>query len=222
MLVCAARGAGCGHGGIRKIILDKMQDTLDTAQVIHTPSMLLKWLRAPFRIGAVAPSSRQLARAMAAQVDLSRPGPVVELGGGTGAITRALLERVDTDRLYSLEFDRELAQTLRHRFPRLHVVEGDACELVELMAARGITGASNVVSGLPLLGMPPSVQRRIVAAAFALMGDTGRFIQFTYGPATPLRAHLVRELGLVARRADHVLWNMPPARVWCYEKAGAH
>ncbi|MFA5123654.1 class I SAM-dependent methyltransferase [Zavarzinia sp.] len=206
----------------RKAVDDLSDSFKHDGHAVRAPSMLLKWLRSPFKIGAVAPSSRGLAREMAAQADLSRPGPVIELGGGTGAITTAILERVGFDRLFSVEFDPELAQTLRHRFPRLHVVEGDACELVQLMAARGVDRASCVISGLPLLGMPPSVQRRIVESAFALMGPGGRFVQFTYGPTSPLRPNLVKLLGLRARRAGHVLMNMPPARVWCYENANTN
>lgn len=179
--------------------------------------MLFKWLRAPFRIGAVAPSSRQLAREMVAQADLTRPGPVIELGGGTGAITRVLAEKIGYERLITIEFDPEMAQTLRHRFPRLNLIEGDAGDLVNLLAAQGIERAATVVSGLPLLGMPPAVQKRIASAAFDVMGPGGRLVQFTYGPASPLRPSLMKELGITGRRAGHVWINLPPARVWCYE-----
>jgi phosphatidylethanolamine/phosphatidyl-N-methylethanolamine N-methyltransferase len=186
----------------------------------RAPSFLLKWLRSPFKIGAVAASSKGLAREMAAQADLSLPGAVIELGGGTGSITRAILDRgVGYDRLYSVEFDHELAATLRHRFPRLHVVEGDAGDLVSLMAARGVNQAACVISGLPLLGMPASVQQRILKAAFMLIAPGGRFIQFTYGPTTPTRPQIMRDLNLKARRAGHIMMNVPPARVWCYERA---
>lgn len=180
--------------------------------------MLLKWLRAPFSIGAIAPSSRHLAREMVAAVDDTQPGFVVELGGGTGAITRVLAEKTGYERLVTVEFDPELAQTLRNRFPRLNLIQGDAGELVELLAQRGFEGVGNVVSGLPLLGMPPEVQRRIVGAAFAVMGPRGRFVQFTYGPVSPLRPTVMKELGVAGYRAGHALINLPPARVWCYER----
>ena len=52
-----------------------------------------QWAVKPRSVGAIAPSGRQLARAMAAQVDPALPGSVVELGPGTGVITRALIER---------------------------------------------------------------------------------------------------------------------------------
>ena len=45
------------------------------------------WLEKPLTVGAVAPSSRMLGRAMARYVDPAEPGPVIELGPGTGAIT---------------------------------------------------------------------------------------------------------------------------------------
>jgi len=75
-----------------------------------------RWLRAPHRIGAVAPSSRFLARAMATQVDLRRPGPVIELGGGTGSVTKALLEAgLPVERLIVVERDVRLYKMLRRR-----------------------------------------------------------------------------------------------------------
>ena len=213
-------GGGCfGLPLSNGMAVDDTTHNMIDASAVRAPSMLLKWLRAPFSIGAVAPSSRHLAREMVAAIDPGQHGPVVELGGGTGAITRVLLEKLGYDQLITVEFDPDLAQTLRRRFPRLHLIEGDAGELVELLAERGIAGAGNVVSGLPLLGMPADVQRRIVGAAFSVMGPAGRFVQFTYGPASPLRPTVMKELGLVGRRAGHILLNLPPARVWCYERA---
>ena len=46
-----------------------------------------RWVQDPFLIGAVAPSSRGLARGMAAPVDAAADGHVIELGGGTGKMT---------------------------------------------------------------------------------------------------------------------------------------
>src|SRR5260370_21870894 len=93
-----------------------------------------RWLKAPHRIGAVAPSSRYLARAMATQVDLRRAEPVVELGGGTGSVTRALLEAcLPAYRLVVVESDERLYKMLRPRFPQLRIIRGDALQLVELL-----------------------------------------------------------------------------------------
>ena len=104
---------------------------------------LSRWVKAPHRIGAVAPSSRQLARAMARQIDLAGDGPIIELGGGTGSITRALLAiGVSRDRLIVVERDPTLAALLRMRFPGVKIMRGDAAELVQLLRPLGISRAA--------------------------------------------------------------------------------
>jgi phosphatidylethanolamine/phosphatidyl-N-methylethanolamine N-methyltransferase len=70
---------------------------------------------------------RALARAMASHVDPSIPGPVVELGPGTGAVTRALVERgVDPARLTLVEADPAFCALLRRRWPTARVLQTDA------------------------------------------------------------------------------------------------
>jgi phosphatidylethanolamine/phosphatidyl-N-methylethanolamine N-methyltransferase len=178
-----------------------------------------RWLRAPQRIGAVAPSSRFLARAMATQVDLHRPEPVIELGGGTGSVTKALLEAgLPVDRLIVVERDVRLYKMLRRRFPGLRVVRGDARHLVELLRPLGIDAVSAVVSSLPLIAMPKTIRRQIISECFALLGAGGRFIQYTYSLTSPLAGG---ELGLRGRVAARVWLNVPPAAVWSYRLAVA-
>src|SRR5215472_14154399 len=77
-----------------------------------------RWLKAPHRIGALAPSSRHLGRAMAHQVVSAGPGPIIELGGGTGSVTKALLEAgIAPERLVVVERDEKLHRILREPFP---------------------------------------------------------------------------------------------------------
>lgn len=178
-----------------------------------------RWLKAPHRIGAIAPSSRFLARAMATQVDLRRPGPVVELGGGTGSVTKALLEAgLPVDRLIVVERDVRLYKMLRRRFPQLRVVLGDARHLVDLLRPLGIDAVSAVVSSLPLIAMSKAMRRQIIDQSFALLGEAGRFIQYTYSLSSPLAG---REFGLRGRVATRVWLNFPPASVWSYRLAAA-
>jgi phosphatidylethanolamine/phosphatidyl-N-methylethanolamine N-methyltransferase len=173
------------------------------------------WLRSPFEIGAVAASSGPLARAMARQVKPSRPGLVVELGAGTGAITEALLDAgIAPERLVIVERHPRLHDLLQQRFPAATVIQGDAAHLRELLAARGLRGVRAVVSGLPLLAMGEAQQKAIVGAAIQVLSPGGRLVQFSYGPACPIPQKLRRELGVRARSVANVLWNLPPARVW--------
>lgn len=86
---------------------------------------LWKWIQAPTRIGSVWPSGRALGRAMAAELDLSLPGAIVELGAGTGPVTATLLQSgVPPDRFYAIERDPALAATLRKHLPEVRVIEG--------------------------------------------------------------------------------------------------
>jgi phosphatidylethanolamine/phosphatidyl-N-methylethanolamine N-methyltransferase len=177
-----------------------------------------RWLRAPHHIGAVAPSSRYLARAMAKQVEVGSTEVVVELGGGTGSVTKALLERIPAEQLIVVERDERLYHMLRRRFPQLRILLGDARQLGALLRPLGINAVSAVVSSLPLVSMPKRIRRQIVDQSFAMMGEAGRFIQFTYSLTSPLAR---RELGLRGRVASRVWLNVPPATVWSFRRAPA-
>lgn len=176
------------------------------------------WLRSPMEIGAVAASGGPLARAMARQVNLARPGLIVELGGGTGSITEALLARgVPAERLVIVERHPKLHRLLERRFPHATVIRGDAADLRSLLAARRpLEGVNAVVSGLPLLAMSEDQQRAIVAEAAAAMGPRGRLVQFSYGPLCPVPDKLRAALGVRGRVVANVLMNLPPARVWVF------
>jgi phosphatidylethanolamine/phosphatidyl-N-methylethanolamine N-methyltransferase len=183
--------------------------------------LFAKWLRDPFRIGAVVPSGASLARSMAAAVDHSRPGAVLELGGGTGAVTKALLRSgIPPCDLAIIERDAELYQLLRKRFPGSHVIHGDAMQAKDLLAAAGIDRVKAVVSGLPLLTMKPRTQMRILRQCVNLLDEDGVIVQFTYGPASPVPERRLARMGLEARLADRVWLNVPPAAVWRFERIG--
>jgi phosphatidylethanolamine/phosphatidyl-N-methylethanolamine N-methyltransferase len=180
---------------------------------------LTRWLKSPQFIGAVAPSSRGLARAMAREVAPLGSGFVVELGGGTGSITRALLEHgVSPHRLIVVERDYTLAAILRKRFPGVKIVRGDAGELSALLEPLGVVAVDAVVSSLPLLSMPKALRRRIVDESVAVLGPNGSFIQFTYGVASPFPAP---EFGLRGEVADRIFLNFPPAVVWRFRRLAA-
>lgn len=177
------------------------------------------WLKAPLSMGSLAPSSRFLARAMARQIPasvLAERLPVLELGGGTGSITRGLLDAgVPTESLYVVERDPMLAEVLRRRFARVEVLCGDVAELSALVQPRGISRAGAIVSGLPLLLFPEAALDRLVECCFALLSEGRPLIQFTYGLKSPLPA---QHYGLTARRVAWVLRNLPPAFVWVYRR----
>ena len=180
-----------------------------------------QWLKNPLAIAAISPSSRQLARQMVSELpDGCRR--VIELGGGTGVFTNALLEHgIAPQDLMVLELNEELHHHLQRRFDQVRVVCADACDLPNVARRCGYLedgAADAVISGLGLLSMPKPTQRAIVEAAFATMRADGRLIQFTYGPASPVSREVLDALDLNARRGNFAWWNMPPAPVYVYSR----
>jgi len=176
------------------------------------------WIEKPLTIGAVTPSGRFLARAMARYVDPNSAGPVVELGPGTGPVTEALVEAgVAPSRLVLVEFNPAFCRILRSRYPDATVVQGDAYSLRRLLATLLLQPAAAVVSGLPLVTKPIRMRLRLLRDAFDLMVPGAPFVQFTYSVAAPLPKRLG---ALFSVEASERIWmNLPPARVWVYRKA---
>jgi phospholipid N-methyltransferase len=173
----------------------------------------------PGQVGAICASSPRLAARMAAWVDVAAPGLVVELGGGTGVITAALLARgVPRARLVVVERSPVLAAHLARRFPGVQVIEGDAARLGEWQRQGRLPPAvdgqpqsiQTIVSGLPLLSIPHGARMHIMQAGAAVLAQGGRLIQFTY----TLRGRSPwLTVGLAPRHSERVLANLPPARI---------
>lgn len=172
----------------------------------------------PGRTGAVAPSGKPLASAMAAALGPLREGLVVELGPGTGPVTKALIARgIDRRRLALVEYDHDFCRKLEGRFAPARVIQGDAYDLPRTLAALRDEPVAAFVSSLPLLNEPPPRREKLIDDAFARMGRDGLFVQFTYGLGSPIpRAHW---LGRYAAHSSAPIWlNLPPARVWTYRR----
>jgi phosphatidylethanolamine/phosphatidyl-N-methylethanolamine N-methyltransferase len=190
--------------------------------VLEALNFLTLWFRRPRSIGAITPSSRRLAAAIAREVEFFGAGVIVELGGGTGSITRALVERAaDTTEIVVIEREPSLCTLLAARFPGIRVLQGDAEDLGALLSEAGVGPVKAVVSGLPLLSLPRDICRRIVRESFAALAEGGVFVQFTYGIASPIRPSHARRAGIAGRRTGWVLRNLPPASLWCYRHARA-
>ena len=170
----------------------------------------------PRLVGAVAPSGRALARAMAAAAGEAAHGLVVELGPGTGPVTRALIERgIERDRLILVEYDLRFCRMLAQRFGLDEIIQGDAYDLPHTLQRFAGQPIAAIVSSLPLLNQPPHRREKLIDDAFALMGADGRFVQFTYGLLSPIpREFCARRYS--AHGSAPIWRNLPPARVWTY------
>lgn len=189
----------------------------------HGLAFALGCLRDPRRMGAIAPASRALARAIVSEVWRSHPGVLIEVGAGTGAITRELASSFAAlERFVVIERDPDFARLLRHAFPGAEVLNHCASDVnrLSIEARSPVT----LVSSLPLLSMPRDEARECVNAMLALIGRQpgSRLIQYTYA-APHLRPFNGIPPGWRWRRSASVWANLPPATVWALERSpGPH
>jgi phosphatidylethanolamine/phosphatidyl-N-methylethanolamine N-methyltransferase len=174
------------------------------------------WFEKPLTMGAISPSGKLLARTMASYVDPSIPGPVIELGPGTGPVTEALVEQgVDPSRLVLVEFNPDFCRLLRTRYPDATVIRGDAYSLRRMLGSMLDQPAAAIVSGLPLVTKPLKTRVRLIREAFRLMQPNAPFVQFTYAVMPPIPKALA---GVRTEASERIWMNVPPARVWVYRK----
>ena len=179
---------------------------------------LREWLADPQSTGSVAPSSPQLASAMARWLPANPESYVLELGPGTGAVTEALIEHgLREDRLVAIEYNPTLARLLRKRYPRAHIITGDAWQLDKLLLDRRdpIPTVGAVISSLPLVNFPLEQAEQLADKIRTVLAPQGTWVQYSY------QIHKRRTRGTSRFRllASKIVWlNLPPARVNVYRK----
>jgi len=173
-----------------------------------------EFIRNPRQVSSIAPSSRYLARAVAQGLG-PQTGRVVEFGPGTGSLTRGILERgVPPGQLTLFELDPQFIAPLRAQFPGVAIHNTPADAAPDVVAP----GVGAVVSGLPLLSMPPAICAAIVGAAFRILKPGAPYIQFTYGPKPSIPPAVIAKLGLTVEQSAFVWANLPPARVHTFRQ----
>jgi phosphatidylethanolamine/phosphatidyl-N-methylethanolamine N-methyltransferase len=183
-------------------------------------AFLAGFLRAPWRVGAIAPSSRALAELMTEDMGLGEARTVVELGPGTGVFTRAICGRVSAEALVmAVEIDPRMADLLRPRFPRVSIVNDSAEHLDRHLAEAGRKSADAILSGLPWASFPADLQNRLLTAVLGVLRPGGKFATFAYSHASWLppgrRFRGLLAASFVSVEATRVVWpNLPPAFVY--------
>jgi phosphatidylethanolamine/phosphatidyl-N-methylethanolamine N-methyltransferase len=180
---------------------------------------VVRFIRTWSTTGAIAPSGRALARRMVAHIDPAGAGPILELGPGTGVVTRAMIERgIAPERIVAVEYNPDFCAIMARRHPKVRVVEGDAYDLTATLAGVHDGPFAAAVSSLPLLLRQPPDRRGLILAVLSRLAPGGALAQFSYSPKPPVPP------SPTDYRLDGSGWiviNMPPARVWTYRRAGA-
>ena len=179
---------------------------------------LAAFLRRPGAVGAVAPSSAALAQSMLRGCGLRRAKVVVELGPGTGAFTRFIVERIGpVTHFLALELDQQNTLALKRRFPGGHLHHDSAEHVQRYLPAD--QKADCIISGLPWGSMTAATQNRILDPVFASLKPGGTFSAMAYIHATwfPSSRHFRRRLEnhFKSVAISPIVWrNLPPAIVY--------
>ena len=180
----------------------------------HSLRFIATATRYPLKMGAIWPSSPELAKAMADQVDPQIKGPIIELGSGTGSITHALIGGgIDQSRLILIENHPDFYDDLCARYPKAQCFCDDAFALEKIAELNAFPKAAAIVSGLPLRTQGKTQRQNLVRTALQLLIPGAPFIQFSYGFDPPVDGQ-----GLTTEpTAVKTIWkNIPPARIWVY------
>jgi len=177
------------------------------------------FLKSPKDVGSVIPSSRFMERSI---LDYARPEHVrviVELGPGTGGTTRELLAGMAADaQLLAIDLDPRFTEIVsRIEDPRLIPHSGSAADLAEVLQQHGLVAADVVVSGIPFSTMPKPIAESIIHAVHDGLAPQGAFVAYQFRPEV---ARLAEPVFGSAVRTEVVLRNIPPMRIWRWEKAG--
>jgi phosphatidylethanolamine/phosphatidyl-N-methylethanolamine N-methyltransferase len=182
----------------------------------ETVRFFREWIDKPRAVGSIVPTSSVTARRMASVIDPGSGLPVLELGPGTGVITKAILERgIKPENLHVVEYSSEFAEHIREHFPGVNVIQGDAFNLDDTLGDKRALQFDAIVSGLPLLNFPVEQRVAYVEDLLSRIPPGRPIVQLTYGPRSPVPPgrgnYTVEHLGFVIR-------NIPPTQLWIYRR----
>lgn len=176
------------------------------------------WLDNLRHVGTPLPTSSFTGKSMASHIDLHSSLPVLELGPGTGTVTREILKRgFDPAKLYAVEYSGEFYDLLKSRHPEIRLFNGDAFDLDTVLQDRGSTRFDSIISGIPLLNFEPERRTAFVKAMLARVAPGRPLVQITYG----LKCPAPDIAGVAAERTDVVFRNLPPSHIWTFRKIAA-
>ncbi len=174
-------------------------------------------LRDPSMVGAVTPTSPQVAATMAQVVPTTGKPVVVELGAGTGSMSGIIRDRLPTgSRHVAIELSEPMVEHLRAHKPWLEVIHGDAADLSSLLDQAGITQADAVISSIPWSLLPAETQANILEQITDVLAPCGAFTAVSYLHVALWTARAQRFRRRLDSTFDEVItsttWrNAPPA-----------
>lgn len=173
-------------------------------------------MQGPKTVGAIVPTSSITARRMASVVNPNSGLPVLELGPGTGVITKAILARgVKPENLFSIEYSEDFYDHLVQTYPGVNFIHGDAFDLPKTLGPRADQKFDSVVSAVPLLNFPMAERIRMLEALLDRLPPGRPVVQISYGAVSPI---IAKPDSYHIQHFDFVMRNIPPAQLWIYRR----
>ncbi len=172
-----------------------------------------EFLKHPFLLGSVVPSSRFLVERLLRQVDWPSSRVLVEYGPGVGTFTGEILRRMRSDaKLVAIEASEEFVRDLRGGYtdPRLEVVHGSAAEVRDVLGTLGLDAADAIISGIPLSTLRRQQREKILWESKLALRPGGRFLVYQF--SGKVGADLERIFGEVRRDMEPL--NILPAKIF--------
>ena len=147
-------------------------------------TFLHEFIKHPKHTGAIAPSSKILAKKMVDVIDFNRAKCIVELGPGTGAFTKEIMKRKKKETLFLLiEINEVFFKELKRKFKdeqNVIVIHGSAENIKKYREQLNIECIDYILSGLPFTSLPEEVSKRILNSVMETIHENGEFITFQY------------------------------------------
>ncbi|MGL4196179.1 MAG: phospholipid N-methyltransferase PmtA [Allorhizobium sp.] len=174
-------------------------------------------MQGPKTVGAIVPTSSVTAKRMASVIDVKSELPVLELGPGTGVITKQILARgVAPEKIVSVEYSEDFYRRLVEDYAGVNFIHGDAFDLKTSLGAFADQTFDCVISAVPMLSFPMEARIQLLEDLLSRIPEGRPVIQITYGPVSPVIAKPDR---YHIQHFDFVVRNIPPAQLWIYHKA---
>lgn len=174
-------------------------------------------MQGPKTVGAIVPTSSVTAKRMASVIDVNSGLPVLELGPGTGVITKQILARgVPAENVVSVEYSEDFYRRLVEDYAGVNFIHGDAFDLKNILGGFADQTFDCVISAVPMLSFPMEARIQLLEDLLSRIPEGRPVVQITYGPVSPIIAKPDR---YHIQHFDFVVRNIPPAQLWIYRKA---
>lgn len=108
-------------------------------------NFLVEYLKHPFKVGAVAPSSKYLAGKMTASISFSKAECIIEYGPGTGVFTKEIIRQKQENTIFLIIEQNEIfylnLYKKYHNLKNVYICHGDARQVSGFMKQYKISQA---------------------------------------------------------------------------------